>query len=708
MNDIDKTKEELLLELADIRRENANLRFIHLNEAKDDINLEVALTKSKEQYSALIKAIPDLLFVQNKEGEFIYFHAPETSSLYAEPEDFLGKKMDEVLPANLVEKIREVYQNALITNKLQMFEYAMELRDGIHYYESRIKTFDDGESFSIIRDITQSKQQEMELIKLKKAIAELKDVVFMTNKEGIFTFINPAFTNMYGFTHGEVIGKVTPRILKSGLSSMEFIKYLWNALMSKERVFGEYINATKEGKFINIEGSADPILDDDGEIIGFLGIHRDITERKKIEETLRESENRFRTVVSNSPLVSFVINDKGIFTLSEGKGLAKIGLEAGQVVGMSVFEIYRDYPMIINAVQNSLAGFEQRCELKIQDVVFETLFSPVIDDNGHVRQIIGVANDTTERKKAEEEIQFLNTELEKRVEERTLELQNMMEKMNDANIELQSLNEQVMIDSNRILNLNEELLESQKKLTDAIAIKDKFFSIIAHDLRNPAAAIYMNLELLVKYYDRFEEIEFREKIGKLFDTSIYLKELIDNLLQWSGIQTNRFEFMPKQFLLNILIESNILLYKINATDKKINISFKSIHKDIYLIADYNMINTIIRNLLSNAIKFTPEGGEIEIGAINSKLSDDLKSSENSNKIQIYVKDSGVGMPPEILNKLFKIEENVTNKGTSGESGTGLGLILCKEFVEKHGGKIWVESEVGKGSTFWFSLPMNNV
>jgi two-component system sensor histidine kinase/response regulator len=167
---------------------------------------------------------------------------------------------------------------------------------------------------------------------------------------------------------------------------------------------------------------------------------------------------------------------------------------------------------------------------------------------------------------------------------------------------------------------------------------------------------------------------------------------LENLLQWARTQTDKIAFEPIVFNLKQLVEQNINLLKDNITTKNINIKHKITDScDVY--ADRNMINTVIRNLLTNAIKFTHSGGDI---AINSLRKD--------GHIEISIKDSGIGMSAEETEKIFRVDANFSRNGTDGETGTGLGLILCKEFIIKNGGKIWVESTPGKGSRFLFTLP----
>ncbi len=251
------------------------------------------------------------------------------------------------------------------------------------------------------------------------------------------------------------------------------------------------------------------------------------------------------------------------------------------------------------------------------------------------------------------------------------------------------------ITSNKLTE--EALVDSQKKLQETIAVKDKFFSIISHDLKNPLGSIFSFTDLLFNNYDQFDKVEKKKAIETIKNTSKKSFNLLENLLEWSRIQMGNIEFNPEKLNITKLVNEEFELIKLPITQKEIQLSVKSNH-NYEVFADKNMVSTIIRNLLSNALKYTTKGGSI---SINFK---ETSYPNNKKLLETMVSDSGVGMTSKQVEKLFKIGEGYSTKGVDGEKGTGLGLILCKEFVEKNGGKIWVESEVGEGSKFTFSLP----
>ncbi len=241
--------------------------------------------------------------------------------------------------------------------------------------------------------------------------------------------------------------------------------------------------------------------------------------------------------------------------------------------------------------------------------------------------------------------------------------------------------------------MQEELKKSELKLIKLNADKDKFFSIISHDLRSPFHGIIGTMHILKNNFEELDENELKEAITMLDNSINGVYDLLDGLLEWSRMQTGRMEFEPEITNVSEICHSVTQLLQTNANSKNITLT-NSIDEEVKVFADKNMLNSIIRNLVSNAIKFSKNGGEIKYSA-----------TRENNKIKIIVSDKGIGMTDEDSAKLFRIDVHHTTPGTEDESGTGVGLILCKSFVEKNGGKIWVKSELGIGSKFIFTIPV---
>lgn len=247
-----------------------------------------------------------------------------------------------------------------------------------------------------------------------------------------------------------------------------------------------------------------------------------------------------------------------------------------------------------------------------------------------------------------------------------------------------------------LISLTKKLAESEQKLKELNFSKDRFFSIISHDLKNSFTAILGLSRLLSSdnYNSNAESV--KETSGLIYTSSQKLYSLLENLLEWAKLQRDEIKFGPSKFNIFDVTEDIIGLFKLKLSQKNITVE-NNIERETIIDADQNMIKTVIRNLLSNAINFTRQNGTIK-----------LSSAKVNGMIETSVADNGIGIAHENVSKLFKIDEKFINENTDGERGTGLGLILCKEFVEKNGGKIRVSSEIGKGSVFTFALPEGKI
>jgi len=264
----------------------------------------------------------------------------------------------------------------------------------------------------------------------------------------------------------------------------------------------------------------------------------------------------------------------------------------------------------------------------------------VKDENGQMLRIEGTLTDFTERKRIEEEIKLKNEEL---------------------------------------IKLNAE--------------KDKFFSIIAHDLRSPFNAFLGFTRLMAEEIPTLTLDEIQKMAVSMRKSAKNLFNLLENLLEWSQIQRGGMTFNPKSFVFMPKLMEVMEIIVDSAVKKGIKISY-DIHENLIIFADVRMLESVIRNLASNAVKFTPRKGKITISA----------KQMTNNLVEISIKDTGIGMNDEMISNHFRLDKNTKRTGTEKEPTTGLGLIICKEFVEKHGGKIWAESKEENGSIFYFTLP----
>jgi signal transduction histidine kinase/ligand-binding sensor domain-containing protein len=309
--------------------------------------------------------------------------------------------------------------------------------------------------------------------------------------------------------------------------------------------------------------------------------------------------------------------------------------------------------------------------------------------------------------------------LEKLVEERTHEIREknrMLSKqtyeLNESNVLLEEQQQQIeeqnqmlttqaenLSETNTLLEERHQIIEEQAeelstsndKLTILNATKDKFFSIIAHDLKNPFNSIMGFSEILSMRYEKIDDTKRKNMIGAIYESSKNLFKLLENLLHWARSQTGNIKYEPEEFILNELIDANISLLENLILEKNLEIK-QNLESKVKIFADINMINTVIRNLITNAIKYT-ETGSIGIEVFQDNV-----------ETKVSIIDTGIGISNDKVDKIFDVMSSKSTHGTRGESGTGLGLIICKEFIEKNGGSISVLSEPGKGSTFYFTIP----
>jgi PAS domain S-box-containing protein len=383
-------------------------------------------------------------------------------------------------------------------------------------------------------------------------------------------------------------------------------------------------------------------------------INQDNIERIQALAKMEESEQKFRNIYENSQEGIFQTRVDGTY-VSVNNALARMyGFDSPEELMKSRTDISKEAYSDPTERNNFLRMMEEKgyvkgyeYEVKRKDgekIWFYEDAHAVKDEYGQIKFFEGFVIDITQRKKADAEVIQKTKELEK---------------------------------------LNHE--------------KDLFFSIIAHDLRSPFNSFMGLTQIMAEELSSLTTSEIQKIAGSMRNSAVNLFRLLENLLQWSRIEQGSLPFDPVKTDLKTEIDESIAMVLESARNKEIQLKY-NIPKDLMIYADSNMLRTIIRNIVSNAIKFTPYKGKIILEA---------KAWEENNTL-IFIRDTGIGMPPDIMAHLFELEGKATRKGTHGEPSSGLGLLLCKEFITKHGGKIWVESAEGKGTTFYFTFPTLSV
>lgn len=619
--------------------------------------------ESEERYNALYNRSNDFVYVLDFEGNFIDANS-STLKMFGYTKDeilklnFLSLLDEEEFPRALNE-IKKILEDGRQKEKA---EFKLKKRTGeIVFVETKSSlVFQEGKPFAIqgiARDITKRKIAEESLKKLNVAIQQSKEIIFITDRDGIITFLNPEFTNVYGFTAEEVIGKVTPRILKSGLLSREESEYLWNKILNKESIKAEYKNKCKDGTLINIEGSADPILDENDEIIGFLGIHKDITERKQAEEELikakekaEESETEIRQSQQVARIGYYILDFKtGIWTSSEM--LDEIfGIDKGFVHSIENWldmihpEFREEMKNYIN--KNIVTNGEQfNKQYKIvnnktkESCWVHGLGSLEYSDNGELLKMFGTIQDTNLSKKVEA-----------------------------------------------------ELIAAKEQAEESDQLKSAFLANMSHEIRTPMNGILGFAELLkepgLSNEQQHEFIEIIEKSGGR------LLNIINDIVNISKIESGLMEVQNKELNTNEQIEYIYTFFKPEVDAKGMQFSFTTslAFKESIIKTDQEKFLAILTNLVKNAIKYS-ENGSIELGYIRK-----------DKFLEFYVTDTGIGIDKERQEAIFErfIQADIGDK--DAREGVGLGLSITKAYVEMLGGELWVESEMGRGSTFYFTIP----
>ena len=380
-----------------------------------------------------------------------------------------------------------------------------------------------------------------------------------------------------------------------------------------------------------------------------IGSATDITERKNYEEALRESEEKFRKIFESSGVGIATLGPDGQFTKVNNSFCEIIGYTERELIGINFRNITHPGDLeksleltktLLKDVAIEGKSLEKRYLHKNGDIVWAlTTVSLIRDAEGKPQFFIAQVQDITKRKKFEEQLVKYTEEL-------------------------------------KLLN----------------AAKDKFFSIISHDLRSPFNSLLGLTEYISQSYDEMTPLEIKTSISSVYSSSKAVYDLILNLLEWSMIQSGRLTV--DKSVINLIELGNEIknLYEDIANRKQLELII-NINEDILVYADKYMIDAIIRNFVSNSIKFTNPGGKIIV-----------KGIINGDNAEVSVTDTGIGISTENQKNLFRIDEQFRRDGTDNEKGTGLGLILCKEFIEKNNGVLWIESEEGKGSRFSFTVP----
>lgn len=647
-------------ELSD--RAYKNLKLRNQSEIQDEIYKK--LKQSEQRFHSLfdnmIEGVAFHELILDEDGEPVGSRITDINPAFERQaemskEQILGKSCCEVLGQDSGIML-EVYKKVVENGESVFFEAAVEPLK--KYFSVAVYKSGDNGFATIFVDLTEKKAAEAELkeneARWRRAIVGAPIPIMIFDEDGKVIQISSGWTRFSGYTEDEIptLFDWTEKAYgKRKKVRTEYVDQLFDNFKTEKN--GEWIITAKDGTKRIWDFQATPLGKSSTGKRVMLSLAIDITERKRADEKLRESEQQLQFVLKGSQLGFWDWDLEADKVTRNDRWAEMLGYSAKEIE-FSVDQwsdlIHpEDRENAIKSIQNHLEGkteihrTEYRMKHKDGHYIWVLDQAQAVKRNadGKVIRMSGTHSDITELKKTEE----------------------------------------------RIKRQNEKLQKSN-------AEKDKFFSIIAHDLKSPFNAILGFSELFVDLVsanelDREEAIKFAKIIS---DSSNKVVDLLTNLMEWSRSQTGRIAVHPVQFNLKEVVDETAVLF--NETLKQKSITFENnAMENLEVISDKDMISTVVRNLVSNAAKFTPSGGKIIVSA-----------AAEPEQIKITVRDTGIGIPEAILDKLFTIGENYSTPGTENEEGTGLGLIICKEFVEKLGGRIWAESQPGKGSAFIFTIP----
>lgn len=612
--------------------------------------IEHELISNETKFRALFEFANDAIFIID-EKVFIDCNK-KTEEFFGCPKDFLiGHSPFEFSPERQPDGSISSEQSVKnINNALsgvpQFFEWKHIRYDGTPFdAEVSLNMIEiEGEKFlqAIVRDISDRKKAEAAIEQsesnYRNLVGRMPDGVYKSTHDGRFVEVNPAMIDMLGYSSKEELMSVDIK------TQLYFEPTDRESIMLQEKLqeMGVFRMKKKDGSEIWVEDHGWYILAENGDITFHEGILRDITDRKKTEDALLESENRYRIFINSTSDMVFLKDDNLKYLFVNDSLAAFFEAKVSDMIGKTDFDFLPE-KMAQNCLTSDNLALDSNSVVEEDEQVGDKVYSihkfrvPMINGKygvgGNLRDITARIDADKKLKKQTEELRELNS------------------------------------------------------------TKDKFLSIISHDLRSPFQSLLGFTQILAEELPTLtiEEIQgiavnMRSSANKFFN-------LLEDLLQWSQLQRGLINITQESFVLLDRIVPAIDLNIDSVNKKMISLSY-DIPENLTVKADPQMFESLLHNLISNATKFSSKGGKIVIGATHLP----------GGIVQVFVKDTGIGMSKEIVENLFMIGVQSNRKGTEGEPSTGLGLIICKDFVEMLGGKIWVESEEGKGSTFYFTIP----
>ncbi len=704
---------------------------IVLRNIDDRKKAELALINSERQFRLLTENIHDVVWTTDKKLKTIYISSSIINLTGFTPEEYYKKPINELVTPISYRLILDTFRKELekmrkgliITKKyhLSLEVKLLHKKNGNIWVDLKAtilqNQFGEPIGFQGIMHSIEEKKQSLELFNRHKrkynfALESTKSGVWELDGNMLKISLDNNLFRLLGFENNEFKPLLSDWVKTIYKDDRIFVVDILQDILDGKIPYKtfECRRIHKDGYIVWFQDYAKAITDETGKVIEIIGTSKDISRQKHIEDKkfkyyaglqlLIDSALAFLhlnsfTDISNyigetlikmipdSVIVIGSINEEEKSIITEniyGADISKLKQELEQVNWNPLTEKQNISDKILKITKQRIlteyrGGFD-----KFYEEVSNKKANEIVKKHFRFNNvfIIGIVAEN----KVFGSIIILLKENAKIISQDFVE----------AFIYLASVNIHKKYVEDELNRKRKKIQESEKKLKDLIATKDKFFSIISHDLKNPFNTIIGFSGILKnksKTIEREKIAEFSKLINEAAGSSY---EMMLNLFQWAKSQRGKLEAKPEKLVINELIDKNIKLFSSETVKKEIQLIYKP-ENELVLNSDANMLDTIIRNLLSNALKFTDHGGKIEISTL-----------KNNDFVQIQIEDNGVGIKEEDKAKIFNIESGKTTYGTDMERGSGLGLILCKEFIEMLGGKIWFESEEGKGTSFIFTVP----
>jgi PAS domain S-box-containing protein len=690
MNDGKMIESDLKAELSNLQHEYNSLKELYMKEISE---LKLALEKirrNEERYRIAYITSPDSININRlSDGMYVSINEGFTSILGYTEADSIGKTSLEMNiwanPEDRANMVREVKANGRIKD----FESKFIARDGKIVTGSFSASLIDLEGvphiLSVVRDITTHKKAEEALEKEQFLISalmnNLSDHVYFKDLESKFIRNNKAHVLSFGLTDAEqLIGKsdfdfFAEHAARQAYEDEQQIIKTGQPILKEEKL------TRKDRSDAWFSAIKMPLRNKDGSIIGTFGISRDITQRKRSEfENIALFEITRGITSSNNldELLKLIHGSLAKVVYAENCLIALYDKVTGNF----------SFPYFVDEVERipSPTSMRKSCTAYVFRTVKPLLLSQQVFDELEAKgevELVGTNSPSWIGIPLQTPSEVIGVLVLQHYEKENVYSEN------DVKF-LMSIGSQIAIAIER-KKAEEEINLKNEQLQVINAEKDKFFSIIAHDLRGPLSSFVGATQILTEEIQSMKINEIKEIAVEMKTSASNIYNLLENLLEWSRLKRGGMDFVPEKLNLKMMFIECVNILSESARKKGISIEL-NITDNIVVFADRHMFETVIRNLVSNAIKFTSTGGFVHLSAV-----------QTGHSVEVEVKDSGIGMSPELKNRLFQINEKTSRPGTEGELSTGLGLLLCKEFIEKHEGKIRVESEVGKGSTFSFII-----